>query len=99
MHLFVSFIHWVDWSKVFEVALGAVLAFIFGFFLQWWLVLRQERFQKDLLGQQNSFLEKMERDRATNDDKRHQEHLKTLDKIAADNRSHDSLQRFIDRSR
>ena len=79
MHLFESFIDWVDWSKVFEVFLGAVLAFIFAFFLQWWLVRRQERFQKALLEHQLDFLQKLE--------KAHAELLKSIAQAQLDQAS------------
>src|ERR1043166_8242958 len=54
----------MDWSRVFEVSLGAILAFIFGFLLQWWLIRRQERFQKELLERQLAFQERLENQRA-----------------------------------
>lgn len=47
-----------DWIRVWEIFLGASLAFIFGGVLQWRLMARQEKFQS-----------KMEQDRATHDDK------------------------------
>jgi hypothetical protein len=47
-----------DWIRVWEIFLGASLAFIFGAVLQWRLIARQEKFQL-----------KMEQDRADHDDK------------------------------
>jgi hypothetical protein len=99
----------VDWSKVSEVALGAILAFLFGFLLQLWLVRRQERFQKKMLTNQLEFMEKMERDRAANEEKADAarslalaqvigRHNETLRKIAMDNRNHESTERARDRS-
>jgi hypothetical protein len=89
----------MDWSKVFEVSLGAVLAFIFGFFLQFWLVRRQERFQKKMLEHQLSFMERLERERAVQDEKANAARLateaaiaghqvRTLEHIARENRNH-----------
>lgn len=48
----------VDWPKVSELAFAAVLALIMGAVLNWLLLRRQER-----------FFEKMERDRAANEEK------------------------------
>jgi uncharacterized membrane protein YccC len=98
----------MDWSKVFEVSLGAFLAFVFGFVLQIWLVRRQERFQKQLLERQLSFMEKLERDRAANDEKVDKarvaataaiigHHNSVLKQISLDERNHESRERTRDR--
>jgi uncharacterized membrane protein YccC len=98
----------MNWSKVFEVALGAVLAFVFGFVLQLWLVRRQERFQKQLLEQQLAFMEKLERDRAANDEKIDKartaataaivgQHNSVLRQISLNERNHESRERTRDR--
>src|ERR1035438_7303598 len=98
----------VDWSNVSEVVLGAILAFIFGFFLQWWMVRRQERFQKALLERQLSFLERLETERSDRDAKAEERRLANdqaiagrynaiRQKIAMDDRNHESKQRSEDR--
>ena len=78
--------------------MGAVLAFIFGFVLQVWMVRRQERFQKKLLERQLSFMEKLERDRAANDEKLEKNRADILKSIAEANRRQESFERFIDRT-
>lgn len=89
----------MDWSKVFEVLLGAVLAFVFGITLQFWLVRRQERFHKELLDRQLKFLEKLEKDRADSEAKAQQRHLESLEQIAIANLDHTSMLKFIDHMR
>ena len=96
------------WSKVFEVSLGALLAFVFGGALQWWLICRQERFQTELLARQLAFMQKLEEDRAAQEAKMEKEraaalanivgrHNETLNKIAMENRNFESRQRAVDR--
>jgi hypothetical protein len=86
----------IDWSKVFEVLLGAVLAFIFGFFLQFWLIRRQERFQKVLLDRQLAFMERLERDRAVSEDSRERARTELLKSLNAAKLDHASMLRFFD---
>jgi hypothetical protein len=92
----------MNWSHVFEISLGAVLAFIFGFFLQWWMVHRQECFQKQLLERQLSFMEKLEKERAANDAKLDEaraalmrsvigHHNTILQQISREERNHQAL--------
>jgi len=99
----------MDWSKVFEVSLGAVLAFIFGIALQFWMVRRQERFQKELLERQLSFMERLEHERAVSDEKVDAarmaataaivgHHNTVLKQISLDQRNHESRERTRDRS-
>ena len=86
----------VDWSKVSEVFLGAVLAFIFGFALQWWLVCRQERFQKALLTQQLAFMEKLECDRAISEQNKEKARAELLKGLTAAKLDHASMLHFFD---
>jgi hypothetical protein len=86
----------IDWSKVFEVSLGAVLAFIFGFFLQFWLIRRQERFQKELLERQLSFMERLEKDRAASDESKEKARAELLKALTAQKLDHASMLRFFD---
>jgi hypothetical protein len=98
----------MNWSKVLEFLVPAILAFIFGFVLQFWLVRRQERFQKKLLEHQLSFMERLERERAAQDEKMNAARLatetaiaesqsETLKKIAQANREHLTFENTKDR--
>ena len=98
----------IDWSKALEVFFGAILAFIFGFVLQLWMVRRQERFQKELLERQLAFMERLEQERAANDAKVDAartaatqaiigHHNTVLRQISLDERNHESRERTRDR--
>jgi hypothetical protein len=64
-----QFLSLIDWSKVAEWTIPAILAFAFGYILQRLLINRQERFQKEMLERQLKFMERLERERAERDDK------------------------------
>lgn len=87
----------MDWSKVFEVALGAVLAFVFGFVLQLRLLRRQERFQTELLERQLSFLDKLERDRTASEEAREKNRTEVLRSVSQAELTHASMLNFIDK--
>ena len=87
----------MDWSRVFEVALGSFLGFVFGLVLQARLLRRQERFQKELLERQLAFLEKLERDRAASEESREKSRAELRKSIAAAKLDHASMLHFIDR--
>ena len=59
----------VDWSEASKLLLAAVLGAGFAALLQWWLLCRQERFQKKMLDRQLEFLERLERERSERDAK------------------------------
>jgi hypothetical protein len=103
------FLALIDWSKVAEWTIPAVLAFGFGYVLQAVLLRRQERFQKDLLKEQLSFLERLERERSERDAKADAERIaaeraiighltSTLRQNSMNERNHESMQRMKDRS-
>jgi hypothetical protein len=103
------FLSLIDWSKVAEWTIPAVLAFAFGYVLQAVLLRRQERFQKDLLKEQLSFLERLERERSERDAKADAERIaaeraivghlaSTLRQNSLNERNHESRQRMEDRA-
>ena len=52
-----------DWIRVWEIFLGAALAFIFGGVLQWRLMVRQERFQEKMEARRDEQEDKAEKRR------------------------------------
>jgi hypothetical protein len=88
-----------DWMRVWEIFLGASLAFIFGGVLQWRLLARQEKFLRDLEderseteAQKESRMREAQARIAARQDA-------TSRKIAMDNRNFEARERSRDRSK
>jgi len=103
------FLSLIDWSKVAEWTVPAILAFSFSYVLQGLLLRRQERFQKELLKEQLSFMERLERERAASDAKVDAARTAALQAVIGHlgtvlrqnslaERNHESMQRMRDRA-
>jgi len=88
----------MNWSTVFDAFIGAFLAFIFAGILQYWLLVRQEKFQERMEAKRAEEDEKADQRRLETEKKIAHLHAETMKKIAMDNRNFETAERSKDRS-
>ena len=87
-----------DWMRVWEMSLAASLAFIFGAILQWRLLARQEKFFREMEDERSETeAQRNTRMRAAQDRIAARQNAASQ-KIAMDNRNHETRERSRDRS-
>ena len=87
-----------DWIRVWEIFLGASLAFVFGGVLQWRLMARQERFQKHMEDRRDEQEAKSESRRLESERRNTAAQVAAQKQVAMDNRNFEARERSRDRS-